>query len=213
MNQIFHVEPQSRLSDIVMSRPATMTVLARLGIVLGLGDDTVEMVSRRLGISTRLLTSMLNTLLNPDFVPRILLDSHDHDALNDYLAKSNAYYRHVALPNIERHFEMLVTKSGTSNNLELMLRFFHELKQQWVKCLDGATSAVGNDAPADTTDSIENRIGDLMSMIVIHLQGSYDANLALAVLLAVSGLRDDIALNNRIRNLVTHPGQHGSTQE
>ncbi len=213
MNQILHVEPQSRLSDIVMSRPATMMVLARLGIVLGLGDDTVETVSRRLGISTRLLTSMLNTSLNPDFVPRMLLDSHDHDALNDYLAKSNAYYRHVALPNIERHFEMLVTKSGTSNNLELMLRFFHELKQQWVKCLDGATSAVGNDAPAETTDSIENRIGDLMSMIVIHLQGSYDANLALAVLLAVSGLRDDIALNNRIRTLVTHPGPHGSTQE
>lgn len=203
MNPHLHLTAQSRLSDIVLSRPSTMTVLARLGIGLGMGDATIESESLRLGIGTTLLATLLATALNDDITPDIAIGSRDAEVLNEYLAKSTAYHRQVALPNIERHFEMLVGKSGTNNNLEPMLRFFHELKREF-------TGRDDDEAPADEADSIENRLGDLMSMIVMHLQGSYDANLAMAVLLAVAGLRDDIALNNRIGSLLARHAQHAA---
>ncbi len=45
-------------------------------------------------------------------------------------------------------------------------------------------------------------------MMVIHLSGNYDGNLALAVLMALVSLKNDLVQNNRIRNRLLRPMFH-----
>ena len=67
------------------------------------------------------------------------------------------------------------------------------------------TSIRTDDCDADT---VEDKLNDLISMMVIHLSGKYDTNLALAVLMALTSLKNDLTQNNRIRNRLLKPMFH-----
>ena len=55
------------------------------------------------------------------------------------------------------------------------------------------------------SDTIEDKIDDLINMLIIHLKGDFDNNLAYAVLTALVNLKKDIRQNNRIRNRILRP--------
>ena len=55
------------------------------------------------------------------------------------------------------------------------------------------------------SDTIEDKIDDLINMFIIHLKGDFDNNLAYAVLTALVNLKKDIRQNNRIRNRILRP--------
>lgn len=214
----------TKLSDIVIAEPTALTVLNRFGIYLGLGDLTVARACDNLGVDKDFLTTILNTYLHESFFPERILTSFKAATIVDYLGQTNYYYEQFQLPNIERHFNLLISKSApANNNLELMLRFFLEVKQQllariaddrnhWFPAILQAEASFNSQCSmynaqcnAQPEDTVEDKLGDLISMIVIHLQGRHDSNLALAVLLALASLKKDIIQNNRIRNRLLRP--------
>ena len=223
------IDHNTKICDIVIKEPSTVTVLNRFGITLGVGDKTVATVCNEHGINPDFLATILNTFINKEYFPERIIDGFSADEIVSYLSKTNAYYEHYQLPNIERHFQLLISKSVPhNNNLGLMLDFFHEVKQElmnriaddrdrWFpellsKSRKTSCNAIKEDHDNDT-DSIEDKIDDLISMMVIHLQGDYDTNLGVAVLFAIVSLKNDITQNNRIRNRIMRPMHEALSQQ
>ena len=150
---------------------------------------------------------------------RLLENPGDFAEVLKLFYTNNSYLRNQ-LPNIERHFAALISRSDSNNNLPLLFNFYREVKteierridsdNQWFDAIISAeqsnseVSVAGNAVQAES-DSIEDKLSDLINMFVIHLRGDYDRNLCHAVLFAVISLEKDIRQNNRIRNRVLRP--------
>jgi regulator of cell morphogenesis and NO signaling len=220
----------NRMSDLLTQDRRAMQIVNRFGIPMGVGDKTIAAICAEHGLDRDFFATIINTYLNEDYFPDRILASMDAQLIISYLQRTNAYYEQFQLPNIERHFQLLLARSaGGSNNLDLIYRFFVEVRdgllariehdrQEWfpqVLNLEslGRPAAVNAVMLDEGDNSIEAKIDDLITMIVVHLSGQYDANLALAVLLSISGLRKDIAKNNRIRNRILKPLSDALTQK
>ena len=164
--------------------------------------------------------SNLNAFIHESFFLENVTGAFNAGDVVDYLRKTNNSYLRNQLPNIERHFAALISRSDSNNNLPLLFNFYREVKteierridsdNQWFDAIISAeqsnseVSVFGNAVQAES-DSIEDKLSDLINMFVIHLRGDYDRNLCHAVLFAVISLEKDIRQNNRIRNRVLRP--------
>ena len=68
-----------------------------------------------------------------------------------------------------------------------------------------SVKTVIRDIENECTDPIEDKIDDLINMLIMHLKGDYDHNLGYAVIVAIFSLKKDIKQNNRIRNRILRP--------
>lgn len=212
------VNSESKLSDIIISEPSVITVLNRFNIKLGVGDKTIQNICKEMNIDIEFFVTILNTYINKDYFPETTLKLFKASSIISYLVKTNNYYTHFQIANIERHFHLLLKHSdGSNNNLPLMLRFFNELKEDiaqrinydntvWfphILSLEENDAALERNTPTTNyNDTIEEKLNDLKSMLVIHLSGDYDQNLCHAVIFAIISLEKDIIQNNRIRNRI-----------
>ncbi len=225
------IKLDSKLSNIVIEDPTIVTVLSRFGIKLGVGDNTVGTICQSKGLDSVFFTTILNTFQSPEYFPEKIYSTFKVSIIVDYLQKTNCYYEQYQIPNIERHFSFLLQRTDQANsNLELMMKFFIEVKTEllnriaqdrnhWfpeVLAMDerkanGVECAIHKfDAP---TDNIEDKLGDLINMFVIHLKGDYDQNLCQAVLIALFSLHKDIVQNNRIRYRILKPMAQALAQQ
>ena len=216
------INRESKLSEIIIHDHSTITVLDRFGIGLGVGDAKVNEICEEKGIDVDFFTTILNTFMNENYFPQRAMESFSVANLIDYLNKTNTYYEKNVLPNIERHFSFLIAKStSANNNLVIMRQFFDEVKgellqriandrNQWfpdvVNKNQPHPDRIGNlEDYKEVNDPIEDKIDDLINMLVIHLKGDYDHNLGYAVIVAIFSLKKDIKQNNRIRNRILRP--------
>lgn len=217
------ISSNTKLSQIIIDDPTILSVLSRFGILLGVGDMTIEQICQQKKMNVVFFTTILNTFRDPDFFPEKILYSFEAHLIVDYLKKTNQTYLQFQLPNIERHLHLLISKSDAQNsNLLIIMKFFSEVKAQLMKRIDddknrwfpeilalekSDENKVESTVMAfdESNDSIEDKINDLISMFVVHLTGDYDINLGQAVLLALDSLKKDIAQNNRIRKRILMP--------
>ena len=225
MSNLTLINHDTKLSDIVIAEPSALTVLNRFGIRLGLGDLTVARACTQLDIDPNFMVTILNTYLHEAYFPERIEATFKASTIVNYLGQTNNYYIHFHLPVIERHFGLLISKSDpANNNLGLMLKFFIEVKQQlldriaddrdrWFPAIleaEATATAIETFIRPDEgdVDTVEDKLTDLINMMVIHLSGNYDGNLALAVLMALVSLKNDLVQNNRIRNRLLRPMFH-----
>ena len=92
---------------------------------------------------------------------------------------------------------------------ELSQRITHDREVLFPQLINSASSAP-DDAIAliDEPNSIEEKLGDLKNLFIIHLRGEYDSNLSHAVLLAIVNLEKDFKQNERIRQRILTPYAH-----
>lgn len=211
---------ESKLADMLMAYPQLIPVVNRLGVNLGVSDFTVVEACKKKNIDPVFFLSVVNTFIDPDYFPTDIKGSFTLSKTVEYIRKTNAFYRHVQLPNIERHFHSLIEKSGKNNNLDMLYDFFLKMKrhlENWMsieekeffsesknKILSSDFDAVIN-GYADS----EERIHDLLFFFVSHLKGEYDKNLCMAVVSSLSWLDADFKQNNRIRNRILVSGVDG----
>lgn len=207
----------TRLCDVVRQEPSVIPVINRFGVDLGVGDYSIHAVCRSHGIDEDFFLAILNTFINENYFPEKTLRSSNVGELVGYMAKTNAYYSHFQLPNIERHFNLLLKSAGDADsNLELMMRFFEGLKQDLLDRISfddndlfpavmagGGVSADGRAVGLDSV--VEDKLSDLKSMFIKHLAGRYDQNLCYGVVVAIVTLEKDIRQNNRIRRHILLP--------
>ena len=214
------VTPDTKLCEVIVDEPSVVPVINRFDIVLGVGDRTIKSVCKEKGIDTSFFITILNAFINESFFLENVTGAFNAGDVVDYLRKTNNSYLRNQLPNIERHFAALISRSDSNNNLPLLFNFYREVKteierridsdNQWFDAIISAeqsnseVSVAGNAIQAES-DSIEDKLSDLINMFVIHLRGDYDRNLCHAVLFAVISLEKDILQNNRIRNRVLRP--------
>lgn len=212
------ITKDSKLSEIVMNEPSTITVLNRFNIFLGLGDKTIENICVDMDIDVSFFSTILNTYINEDYFPEEALKSYSVTEIIQYINKTNQYYLRFQIPNIERHFSSLIVRSENgTNNLKLLLDFFTEVKNELTSRIEfdmtqllthisnHTINKLDFSLLTEDNDSIEDKLNDLISMFVIHLKGEYDVNLCHAVLVAIMTLQKDIKQNNRIRYRILLP--------
>lgn len=214
------VTPDTKLCEVIVDEPSVVPVINRFDIVLGVGDRTIKSICKEKGIDTSFFITILNAFIHESFFLENVTGAFNAGDVVDYLRKTNNSYLRNQLPNIERHFVALISRSDSNNNLPLLFNFYREVKteierridsdNQWFDAIISAeqsnseVSVAGNAIQAES-DSIEDKLSDLINMFVIHLRGDYDRNLCHAVLFAVISLEKDIRQNNRIRNRVLRP--------
>lgn len=214
------VTPDTKLCEVIVDEPSVVPVINRFDIVLGVGDRTIKSICKEKGIDTSFFITILNAFINESFFLENVTGAFNAGDVVDYLRKTNNSYLRNQLPNIERHFAALISRSDSNNNLPLLFNFYREVKteierridsdNQWFDAIISAeqsnseVSVAGNAVQAES-DSIEDKLSDLINMFVTHLRGDYDRNLCHAVLFAVISLEKDIRQNNRIRNRVLRP--------
>ena len=214
------VTPDTKLCEVIVDEPSVVQVINRFDIVLGVGDRTIKSICKEKGIDTSFFITILNAFIHESFFLENVTGAFNAGDVVDYLRKTNNSYLRNQLPNIERHFAALISRSDSNNNLPLLFNFYREVKteierridsdNQWFDAIISAeqsnseVSVAGNAIQAES-DSIEDKLSDLINMFVIHLRGDYDRNLCHAVLFAVISLEKDICQNNRIRNRVLRP--------
>lgn len=214
------VTPDTKLCEVIVDEPSVVPVINRFDIVLGVGDRTIKSICKEKGIDTSFFITILNAFIHESFFLENLTGAFNAGDVVDYLRKTNNSYLRNQLPNIERHFAALISRSDSNNNLPLLFNFYREVKteierridsdNQWFDAIISAeqsnseVSVAGNAIQAES-DSIEDKLSDLINTFVIHLRGDYDRNLCHAVLFAVISLEKDICQNNRIRNRVLRP--------
>lgn len=214
------VTPDTKLCEVIVDEPSVVPVINRFNIVLGVGDRTIKSICKEKGIDTSFFITILNAFIHESFFLENVTGAFNAGDVVDYLRKTNNSYLRNQLPNIERHFAALISRSDSNNNLPLLFNFYREVKteierridsdNQWFDAIISAeqsnseVSVAGNAVQAES-DSIEDKLSDLINMFVIHLRGDYDRNLCHAVLFAVISLEKDICQNNRIRNRVLRP--------
>ena len=214
------VTPDTKLCEVIVDEPSVVPVINRFDIVLGVGDRTIKSICKEKGIDTSFFITILNAFIHESFFLENMTGAFNAGDVVDYLRKTNNSYLRNQLPNIERHFAALISRSDSNNNLPLLFNFYRKVKteierridsdNQWFDAIISAeqsnseVSVAGNAVQAES-DSIEDKLSDLINMFVIHLRGDYDRNLCHAVLFAVISLEKDIRQNNRIRNRVLRP--------
>lgn len=217
------INQDTKLCDVILQEPSTITVLDRFGISLGVGDARIGDACQEHGIDVYFFTTILNTYINENYFPQTALLAFSASKIIDYLAKTNEYYEKNVIPNIERHFAFLISKTPAQNsNLVLMRQFFDEVKTELLQRIEHDRNkwfpaiamkemkSIGKmPSPVmdveDFNDPIEEKIDDLINMLIVHLKGDYDHNLGYAVVTAIFSLKKDIKQNNRIRNRILMP--------
>lgn len=211
------INSDTRLCDVIRQEPSIIPVVNRFGINLGVGDFSVREVCRSNSIDEKFFLAILNTFINENYFPESALKSFNVAEIVDYLDKTDTYYADFQLSNIERHFNLLLRGSLDKNtNLELMLRFFEGLKGDLLSRIEYdrvtlfpsiiSSGTMPSDCPSESFDSgVEDKLGDLKSMFIKHLTGSYDPNLCYGVVVAIVTLEKDIRQNNRIRSRILLP--------
>ena len=218
------INAETKLCDVILNEPSLIPVINRFGIILGVGDKTIRTVCEEKDLDSEFFVTILNTFINEDYFPEKRLKSFCATQIVDYLTQTNAYYEQFQIPNIERHFNSLINQSDSdNNNLELMKQFFEELKKEllsriehdrndWFPAIKAAAEDMHGECYAqqvspglDEPDSLEEKLDDLKSLFVIHLQGEYDLNLCHGVIFALYSLEKDIKQHNRIRNRILRP--------
>lgn len=209
------IQPSTRLNEVILIEPAIIPVINRFDITLGVGDKTIETICLEHNLNVDFFLTILNTYMNEDYFPEKALGSFCLSTIVEYLRETDNYHLRLQLPTIQRHFNLLIERSGRNNNLDLMLSFFNELKDdiekrisfdfnEWFPAISlilagGASPVIS--VPADS-EIIEDKLNDLKNMFITHLTGDYDNNLCYAVITAIISLEKDIIQNNRIRDRI-----------
>lgn len=210
----------TRMSDVIDHEPSVIPVINRFGINLGTGDMSVAEICASHSLDPDFVLVILNTFVNDGYFPEERLLGFQVGEIIGYLVKTDNYYRHYQLPNIRRHFSLLLKSAeGANASLEAMYKFYKELEgdiesridhdlNEWFPAItelqaDGAQGVV---LPLPDSDScIEDKLSDLKNMFIKHLSGNYDLNLCYAVIVAIITLEKDMRQNNRIRDRILLP--------
>ncbi len=189
--------PLSILSEIVGANYLLIPVINRFGIKLGLEDKSVKTICIEYNQNIDFFLTILNTYLNEDYFPEKKLQEFEIDLVTDYLKRTDMYYMHGQIPNIEKHLNALIATSDPNNKqLELIRKLFLKFK-------DALLHHIHNGLLDD--DTSQALLLDLKNILIKHISGSFNENLCYAVVFSVDSLLNDLSKHNRIREKILKP--------
>lgn len=189
--------PSSVLSEIVSVNYLLIPVINRFGIKLGLEDKSVKTICEEYNQNIEFFLTILNTYLNEDYFPEKKLQEFEIDLVTDYLKRTDMYYMHGQISNIEKHLNALIATSDPNNKqLELIRKLFLRFKEALIHRINNGL------LDDDTSQAL---LLDLKNILIKHISGSFNENLCYAVVFSVDSLLNDLTKHNRIREKILKP--------
>lgn len=186
------------LSELLISHTHLIPVIHRFGIKLGLGDKTISMVCKENSVDINIFMTVLRFYMDEDIDVDVELYMLSVSDVLDYLRTTIDHFIQSSIPNIEKHLLPLIAMSDSENEeLKLLHNILNQFKSDF------------NDYINQGLDNVKeysyDLLGDLKSVLIKHISGNYNHNLAYAVIFSIDSLEKELLLHNRIFDLLLRP--------
>ncbi len=218
MSRVF--DGSSTMASLVFSEYNLLPVINRFGIRLGFKDKTIEQVCEENGVETSFFLAIVNTYMNPNYLPHSGLIGFSPGLIVDYLHKTHDYYLNYSIPRIDYLLDGLVN-SGQGEGMALIRKFYREYRHEFFAHISDeeenffpyVRSIVSGKPNAtyaartfeQTHTNLDEKLSDLRNLIIKYLQPTYDDNRCNEFLIALHNLEDDLKDHARIEDLILAP--------
>ncbi len=212
---------EHRMADLVLSNYNLLPIINRFGIRLGFRDKTVEQICRERNVNPDFFLAIINTYINPDFLPDSGLVNVPVNTIVDYLQQTHRYYIDYTVPEIERLLNLLL-QSSNSQNLQLIEKFYLNYKVELIEHIQNEEVQVFpyvlnliNESKRIKNYSIhaferehtdlDEKLSDLRNLIIKFLDPTYNDNYCNDFLNALQRFEDDLKDHARIEDKILVP--------
>ena len=218
-NPIF--TPQTKLADLLDRNPGLLDVLERLGIRLGFGESTVGEAAEDAGLDPDTMCLICNVYTFEDYKPDAQALSHGHitDVVK-YLRNSHRTYLSTELVWLEQALGQLIAPFSEKQQ-KVIWRFFNEYKTELEKHFAFEEEQVlpyvqdllfGRDTRgftiaqfADNHSDIDEKLGDLLNLVMKTLPATCDEVERARVLRFLFRLRRDLSCHTLVEDRLLTP--------
>ena len=210
-----------KMAALIESDCHLLPILSRLGMTTGFGEQTIEQTCGRYGIDAATFCLICNVYSLGGFKPSAweIALAKPEDVIF-YLHSSHNYYLDSALTVLEPKLEELL-KPCPAKQAAAVRRFFSEYEAELrthfnfeeekvfpyiQKLIEGSSVTGFNiDMFKDNHSNVDEKLGDLKSIIMKSLPDSCDGNLRLEILDLICHLQRDLARHTCVEEDVLIP--------
>jgi len=186
------------LSELLTEHSELIPVVNRFGIKLGVGEKTIGKICLENDLNINFILAILNVYLDEEYDPDEDLDTFDVSLIVDYLKRTVENYMQVLVPNIEKHFTPFIAMNdGENKELSLLHKIFYQFKSGLSDHLQQGLEHL--------SDYPNELLHDLKNIIIKHISGNYNQNLAYAVIFSITALEKELHIYNRLLNKLLLP--------
>ena len=223
--------PQAKMSDVILNNLSLIPVINRFGIRLGAAEKSIQFLCAEKGLDVDFVLAILNTHLYEDYFPEKKMLSFRLPDMLEYLMKTNNYYVKYLIPNIEHHLEPLLQSCGPETKtpgavhvlfarvkkhlveraeaensvlFPALLERCRETNQKGVELPPLSAKSLCPDRQSDS-EALEEALFDLKNILIRHISGTFNDNLAHATVFSLDSLEEDLRQQNRIRSRIFCP--------
>ena len=221
------IEGHFRLADVVMENERLLLVIERFRISLGFGDKTINEVCRDYNLDPSLVLLVMNVFNNHLFVVGNELTVDMLPGLVEYLKRAHRYYLDEKLPFISGlidHFIMNTENPDTRLIQSFFKEYANEVNehmqledstvfpyiQSLYECLKDQSvkrelSTYGIDDFLEHHSDIEEKLEDLMYLLIKHFPPTKDRFYRNLILVELFGLQYDLNDHGGIEERILAP--------
>lgn len=186
------------LSELLTEHSELIPVVNRFGIKLGVGEKTIGKICLENDLNINFILAILNVYLDEEYDPDEDLDTFDVSLIVDYLKRTVENYMQVLVPNIEKHFTPFIAMNdGENKELKLLHKIFYQFKSGLSEHLQQGLEQL--------SDYPNELLHDLKNIIIKHISGNYNQNLAYAVIFSITALEKELHIYNRLLKKLLRP--------
>ena len=220
------ISPRIKLADLVASDIFLLSVVHRLGIPFGFGDDTVSEVCRRHGISPALFQVLSKTYSDAGYDPAGDLKGLGRDDLPvivGFLKASHAHYVNACFPTLHSDIHKMLEGCDKAT-ADIMNRFFDDYEKEELNhfryeeqtvfpcvaaLLEGSVKLEGYEGVAGQFEENHHNIGshlnDLKNLLVKYISTPQPSDVQMRVLEQIYSIEADTKRHAAIEEKVLLP--------
>ncbi len=193
-----HITKHTVFSELLTSQIHLIPVINRFGIGLGLGDKTIVAVCKENNINVYFFVTILRLYIDKNLCVDDDYCLFDVSDVLDYVKVTIDNLTQSSIPNIEKHFSPLIAM-GNGDNEEL--KMLHNILYKFKTEFDNHY----NQGLEHMTEYPYDLLHDLKNILIKHISGNYNHNLAYAVIFSIDLLENELLVLNNIFNLLVRP--------
>ncbi len=118
------VSPNIKMSELIIDHPNMITVLERMGIAFGFGDQRVQEIAERYGINVHAFIALLQSF-EGSVKHDIFLEKEAIPDLVRFLKSSHKHFKEMQIPHIKKLI-VLFSESIPMKHGQVIISFFDE---------------------------------------------------------------------------------------
>lgn len=210
-----------KLADVIDTNFNLITILSRMGIGFGFGNDTIEEVCKKYGINANAFLLVCNVYTFENYLPsKEILNDADLRDIVSYLNNSHKYYMDVAVSYLAEGLENVI-KFCDERSQKMIWKFFTQYKEELTKHFEYEEkivfpymlSVLNHNIDSNYTilqyeenhTNVDEKIEDLKNIVMKYLPAGCDTQLVIKVLTGLYSLELDLRKHTAIEDDILVP--------